>query len=120
VLFQSNYSRVDKEEIDTADGERLIVIDRGIVGSGRSKREGWVYLQDPQKDWVSIRDMMIRGMWPRHGVGLLTSLPGGQRLKTVETADSVMAELLASRAQYMIVGAYDGDALIFVDFTQKR
>ena len=121
AIFQANYFRVNRQDLRLADGERIILVDRESTTGTESKLEGWEYLAEPQADLTRISDMRIRGMWPDHGVGLLTSLPANSpEWKAIQPIDRRLAEALAERAQYLIADAYSGGALIFVDLANRN
>jgi hypothetical protein len=117
-LYQTDYFRVKHgHPIPKAPGEQLLSFDRGLSDPQDFREEIWVIVDTEFHESESIRLAYHRGMWPQHGLGVLTSLSTtSPDLKACELASLEIMVELSARARTLIVPAWRGDAFIFVEW----
>lgn len=117
ALFQTDYSRFHTETgpFKLAPGERLLLCNSRPEAEGSMSLEGWVFVDANQSSPAEIELARARGFSPYPPtVALLTSLStnldwkGDAHLLTQNEVDELL-----SNASYLMVGAFDGEALLF-------
>jgi hypothetical protein len=118
-LYQADYFRLERDPVATAPGEQIVIFDRGLGVSQKPSHEVWVYLDSDFEDSEAVRLAYHRGIWPQHGLGILTSLPrGAPRLVSGAVADPRTMKQLSENTRTILVPGWRGNAFIFVEWNQ--
>jgi hypothetical protein len=117
-LYQTDYSRLKNgHPIPRAPGEKLVSFDRGLDSPQDYREEVWVYLDRGFEESESIKLAYHRGIWPQHGLGVLTSLPPDSHdLGASEVTCSGILRQLGARTRSILIPGWRGSAFIFVEF----